>query len=96
MGVLRKITDEEIFAMLRLHQDNDFLVLRKILEDSLGILREKSDQVLDRTFTHKQEYVSKGQRQALAELLFLSSEEEIRSISDKVRARRQNETRPVQ
>jgi len=90
VGVLRKLTDQEIVAISRMAVLDDFKVFREWLNDSLNELREKSDSILD----DKHEYISKGHRQAISHILNLTNEDEIRTISERVRKRRQK-SRPI-
>jgi hypothetical protein len=85
VDVLRKLKDEEIAILRRLASNNDFLVLMGVFDDTLQLLRENSDTLLD----DKLVYVSKGQRQVLASIVNLMSEEGIRDISNKAKSRRQ-------
>ena len=80
MGVLKQFTDDEIRAIETLSTARDFVIFRTLLQDSLNRLREDSDYILD---THE-EYISKGQRQCLAELLRVTDVDVIRTISRKV------------
>jgi hypothetical protein len=83
--VLRNLTDNEIISIRRMSENSDFVAFREVLETSLNRLRENSDQILDSNL----EFISKGKRLALKEILDVTNEKSIRTISEKVKMRQQ-------
>ena len=82
MGALRKLRGTEDMKWLaRLSVNRDFVLFRELLNDSLMELRESSDH----TLSWERELISKGQRQALSEILALTDREKCESLSDKFR-----------
>ena len=81
--VLRNLNPVEIETFRRLAVSEDFARFRAVLIDSLDILRENSDVLLDDKLT----FVSKGRRQSLKEIIHLTDKENISAISEKVRRR---------
>lgn len=80
MGVLRKLTRDEIGVLDRLSKNPEFQKFRQLLGDSLNVLREESELILDM----EQELVSKGKRLCLIELLKFMDRDEIGIISQRM------------
>jgi hypothetical protein len=81
MGVLRKLEGDEIMAIVKLTKMPNFESLRGILADSLAKQREQSDTNLN----WEEELVSKGARQALAEILNLTDSKSIDKVFQRFR-----------